>query len=101
MQSAYENIVRGISRNGSKILDNLGITINMSELPSADLCAVIYELRFGSGRLKRFYVRNIRPIITPRKHKQICMAWSQARLIRQQEVMNAVIKKGEDLNALQ
>ena len=101
MQSAFDDITRAIRLNSPKILDNLGITIKMSELPSADLWAAVYELRFGSGHLSRFYVRNIRPFIAPRKHERICMAWSQARFIRQQEVMTAILEKGEDLDAIQ
>ena len=101
MQSPYDNIVWEIRRSGPRILDNLGITINISELPSADLYAVVQNLHFGSGYLGRFYARNIRKFIAPKKHKQICIAWSQARLIHQQEVMNAVLKKGEDLDAIQ
>ena len=95
MQSPYDNIVWEIRRSGPRILDNLGITIKMSELPNADLYAVVYELRFGSGHLGRFYARNIRQFIAPKKHEQICMAWSQARFIRKQEVLNAVLEKGE------
>ena len=90
-------ITRGIRLNSPKILDNIGITIKTSELPSADLCAVIYELRFGSGYFGRFYARDIRPIIAPRKHEQICRAWSRVQFIRQQEVMNAVLEKGRDI----
>jgi hypothetical protein len=99
MQSAFDDLVKAI--RSPRMLDNLGITIKMSELPSADLWAAIYELRFGSGHLNRFYVRNIRPFIAPRKHEQVCMAWSQARFIRQQEVLNAILEKGGDLDAIQ
>ena len=92
-----DEITRGIRLSSPKILENLGITIKMSELPSADLYSVVRGIRFGSGHLGRFYARNIRPFIAPKKHEQICMAWSRVQLIRQQESLNAILEKGRDI----
>ena len=101
MQSAFDDIAKAIYFQSPKMLENLGITINMSSLPSADLYAVVRGICFGSGHLGRFYARNIRKFIAPKKHEQIRMAWHQARFIHKQELINAVLKKGEDLDAIQ
>ena len=95
-QLDWASLAEGIYYLSPKILDNIGIHIDMSTLPSANLYAVAREFYFGSGCLGRFYVRNIRQFIAPKMHEEASRTWQQAKTTLRQELINAVLEKGQE-----
>ncbi len=69
----FDELVRGIKLNSPKILDNIGIHINVSTLPSAELYWLVRGEWFGHWFLGRFYARYLRAIIEPdNRGKEAC-----------------------------
>ena len=99
MSEYFDELTRGLRLQSPKILDNIGIHINVSTLPSAELYWLVREAWFGPWLLGRFYARYLREIIEPDKHKRIHALWEQMQTTRKQEMMTAVFEKGrEQLN---
>lgn len=93
----FDEIARGIKLSSSMILENLGITVKMSELPSAGLYNLVREEWLGSWFYGRFYALRLRPLIEPNKHQRIRALWEQIQTTRTQEMINAVLEKGQEL----
>ena len=96
MSEYFDELTRGLRLLSPKILDNIGIHINVSTLPSAELYWLIREEWFGHWFLGRFYARYLRAIIEPDKHKRIRALWEQMQDTRRQEMITAVFEKGRE-----
>ena len=92
----FDELVRGIKLGSPKILENIGIHINVSILPSAELYWLVREEWFGPWLLGRFYARYLRAIIEPDKHKRIRALWEQMQTTRRQEMITAVFEKARE-----
>ena len=92
----WNSLASAVYRLSPLLLENIGIRVDMRALPSADLYTTAQEFYFGSGCLGRFYARNIRQFIAPKMHEEASRTWQQAKTTLRQELINAVLEKGQE-----
>ncbi len=74
-------------------LSQLGITLNVTDLPSWELYAYCRDKLYGTSRLSRFWFQQIRPWLAPKKQEEIELAYVDAMAIHKQEYLNAVLER--------
>lgn len=71
------------------LLDNIGIRIDIGDTPEfLALVGARYAMT-GGNVLRRFWKREIRPIVKPRTHRRLMAYWGQCR----QDAMAAFMHK--------
>jgi hypothetical protein len=91
-EKAFEALVDGV-KSSRRLLDNLGITIKMRELPSWNERCKRQELLYGSGFFSRLWC-NLRRYLEPKLYAQLVEDYETVKLQTQAEMMNAVLEKG-------
>lgn len=92
-----ESLILGVRRQSAMLLDGAGIVLNMRELPSYPIRENAYRAAFGSGRLSGFWGCVVRPRLFPARHDVLVGAWDAARLQVQAEMLDSVIRQGEQM----
>jgi hypothetical protein len=81
------------SRHSQVMFDNLGITINLAQLPSWERFDNCRHRMFGAGWLSRFWCAHLRPRLMPVRQAQIERAYSDALAQHQREFMTAILER--------
>ena len=77
------------------MLDNIGIRVNMAELPSSTTFAAAKQLKYGDNWKSRLWARKIRPVLFPKSQAYVDLLWDNVRRQRQRELLSAVITEGK------
>ena len=75
-----------------RILDNLGITINLRMLEMWPEYSAARDRVFGTGWLSRWWMRNVYPRLWPKRYEKRVAEWERVRNLMQQEFLNAVVE---------
>jgi len=75
------------------LLDNLGLHINIADLPSAKVYAGAFSAYYGNGWLGRLWAMRLRPIVAPWKHHKAKEQLRRTQRAMRQELMGMVLKK--------
>ena len=94
-EQAFDALVDGV-KSSHRLLDNLGTTIKMRELPSWNERCLRQADLYGTHFINRFWCKWIRPWFDPRRHELMTEAFEIAKLKTQAEMLNAVLEKGND-----
>ena len=78
-----------------RILDNLGITINMRMLEYHPTYSAARVAVFGRGRVRRWWMRHVFPRVKPAEYARRVKDFEEKRAVMQQEFLNAVIERAE------
>ncbi|MCK5557096.1 MAG: hypothetical protein KAJ01_01875 [Candidatus Hydrogenedentes bacterium] len=81
-------------RQEKRILDNIGITVNMAELPSAEATCKAGHRIYGSGRLSGFWHFTVLRNLFPNRHQKLVEEWRELYGQLQREFLEAVMKEG-------
>ena len=75
------------------LLDNLGVHINLADLPSAEIYTEAFSAYYGKGRLGRFWAMRIRPVIMPWNHYEINQRFRRAQRTMRQELLSTMLER--------
>jgi len=92
-EQVFDALVDGV-KSTKRILDNIGITINMRTLPSWPERCKRQKLLYGSGFLSRLWCK-LRRYLEPKLYTQLVEDYETAKLKTQAELLNAVLEKGK------
>jgi len=81
-------------RHNKLLIDNVGITINETELPSWELFKYCRQKVYGTHWLSRFWCRHIRPFVAPKKQMDLLIDFAAAELQWRTDFMNAILERG-------
>lgn len=87
----------GMRRDNKLMLDNAGICIKMSELPSIEKYREMKRICYGTHWMSRLWANKLRPHLAP---KQDAKVWSEYRTMRgimYVELLEETIRRGEAL----
>ena len=91
-------IVDDIPRQEKRILDNIGITINMRRLATWGQRERAYRKAFGDGRLSRARCK-VRSWLFPNRHAELVQAHREATYRTQAEMLNAIMEEVDERQA--
>ena len=86
----------GEIKKESRLLDCLGITVKMRDLPSWPEHERRRDQLNGTHFFSRLWCRYIRPILNPRLHSHLLGKYEDIKLQTQTELLNEIIKRGSD-----
>ena len=92
-EAAYNALIDGV-KSSHRLLDNLGITINMRTLPSWPERCRRQELLYGSSFFGRIWCK-LRRYLEPKLYAQLVEDYETVKLKTQAELLNAVLEKGK------
>ena len=78
----------------ANILDNIGIKVNMRELPSFPLYEYASERLYGTHWLSRLWCRRLRPRLMPARQAEAERIMDDARRHMQMDFISAVLETG-------
>jgi hypothetical protein len=76
-----------------RILDNFGITMNLRMLGCWPEYAAAKRSVFGKGKLRRWWMRKVFPIIRPNEYTRRVAIFEDLQHKMRQELMNAVMEQ--------
>ena len=79
-----------------RILDNIGITVNMRELPSFPLYEYANRRLYGTHWLSRFWCRRLRPRFAPARQAEAERIMDDARRHIQMDFISTVLDRGKE-----
>lgn len=91
-----DEITRGIRLQSPLILDNLGITVNVSELKTYPIKRFFQDEVEGIGFLSKIWCGFIRPLLFPKRQKNLSKLYKLSTSLFQQEHLNELIHNAED-----
>ena len=97
LSSQIEDLFLGMRCGSALILDNIGITLIVAKLPGYSARKRAYRELVGVGCLSRFWCRAVRPRLFPKRHDALVEAWDSARLQVRAEMLNSIIRQGEEM----
>ena len=89
-------LLAGIRRQSTMLLDNIGITIKMRELPSWAAREKAWREAFGNDVLSRLRYR-FRAMLFPRKQAELAAVWEAAKRRMREEWVAVVLEKGQEM----
>ena len=92
-QGAFDDLVTSIARQSLRIVDNIGITVNMRELPSWQRYQELKGAVYGSGLLSRIWAQILRPWLRPVAHAELWAQWDTVERELHEELIWATIEK--------
>ena len=75
------------------LLDNIGITVKVGELPARKAYLEARRSLYGTGRLSRLWMRWAFPLLRPKEHSRRLDRVIELHTIIQQEFLNAVMER--------
>lgn len=90
----FGKLLTGIQKSASNLLDNIGITVAYSKLPSWPEYDEWSRRRFGDNWFTRVWCRHFRPWLLPKKHAEIDANFRDAQDKIRADLINAVIEEG-------
>ena len=91
------DLARAIERQSAVLLNNMGISVDMSKLPTAagyqNACAAFY----GVGWLGRFWAKHVRQRIAPEKHVRLYHELHAWEALHRQAFMAAVMEQADKM----
>ena len=88
-------IVEDVPRQEKRVLDNIGITVNMANLPSAEAVCKAGHKVYGSGRLSGFWHFTVLRKLFPNRHRRLFEEWRKLYGRLGQELFDAVLTRGK------
>ena len=92
-----EQFSKAIHRQSSMLLDNIGIHITFSDMPSHSAYQFWKHKRYGYNWLSAMWCQHIRRWLFPNKHQEIVRLFSVAQTQIQQELISAILTQGEEM----
>ncbi len=86
-----------MSKISDILLDNVGLTIHITELPTHKIHSYCYDLMYGADYLSRLWCKYIRPIVAPNAHELIKTTYEEAVSLFQIDIINETIKQGKEV----
>lgn len=97
LEEAQAQFAEGIKRQSLLILDNVGIHVRYSDLPSYELLEQCRKALEGTGLLSRFWCRRLRPRLLPDCQATIEYANDQINYQMRREFIDAIMEQGRSL----
>ena len=88
---------KGIHRQVAMLLDNVGIRVRLADCPSHPAYQFWKYRRYGYNWLSAMWCQHIRRWLFPKRHQAVVEKYEAAKAQIQQEILNAVMKLGEDM----
>lgn len=89
-----ESLARAIQRENKMFIDNLGIGIDTSKLPTNEGYKKASDEYYGHNRITRFWYTKVRPWLNPKKHYQARKNYEAWHVLHKQAYLNAVLEQG-------
>jgi len=78
------------------LLDNLGMTIRISDLAKYTTYRHWQNRYYGTGFCSRLWAQKIRPWLMPKRHAEIEQRYQNAKSAMHQSYLNAILEKMDD-----
>lgn len=79
------------AKQSPKMLDNLGIRIDLRTLPSWELYVYARDRKYGRWWGERWWFKHIRPWLRPGRQAAVDAIWEDAKMHQRHDFMNALL----------
>jgi len=92
----FETLITKEQKSPHRLLDSIGIRIDVSSLPASPAHVLCRNALYGTGWLSTLWCRYIRPIVAKQRQVRAEQAYDSARLLLQQQFLNELIDRAMD-----